>query len=120
MMDGTTPLIALDAVVIDSETTGLDPRSARVVELAAVRLVGGRIEIEGAFRRLINPGGPIPLAATRVHGIDDAAVTDAPAFRGIWPEFSDAWANAVVIGHTIGFDLAVLERACCWSAAGMP
>ena len=36
---GATPLIALDAVVIDSETTSLDPAKARIVEIAAVRLV---------------------------------------------------------------------------------
>ena len=41
---GTTPLIALDAVVIDIETTGLDPRSARAIEVAAVRLAGGRLD----------------------------------------------------------------------------
>ena len=112
MADGTTALIALDALVIDSETTALDPRSARIVELAAVRLVGGRLEMEGAFRRLVNPGGPIPPAATGVHGIDNAAVADAPAFAAIWPGFLDALGNAVVIGHTVGFDLAVLEREC--------
>jgi DNA polymerase-3 subunit epsilon/CBS domain-containing protein len=112
MTDGTTPLIALDAVVIDSETTGLDPRSARIVELAAVRLVGGRLKTEGSFRRLINPGGPIPPAATRVHGIDDAAVAKAPAFAAVWPEFSRTVGDAVVVGHTIGFDLAVLGREC--------
>ena len=39
-----TPLIALDAVVLDTETTGLDPASARLVEVAAVRLTGGRLD----------------------------------------------------------------------------
>ena len=39
----TTPLIALDAAVIDTETTGLDPAKARIVEIAAVRLVAGRL-----------------------------------------------------------------------------
>ena len=52
MMDGTTPLIALDAAVIDTETTGLDPRSARVVELAMVRVTGGRLD-GPSFRRLV-------------------------------------------------------------------
>ena len=37
---GGAPLLSLDAVVIDTETTGLDPRKARVIELAGVRLVG--------------------------------------------------------------------------------
>ncbi len=40
-----TPLIALDAVVIDTETTGLDPAKARIVEVAAVRIAGGRIDV---------------------------------------------------------------------------
>ena len=41
-----SPLIALDAVVIDTETTGLDPARARIVEFGAVRLSGGRIDPE--------------------------------------------------------------------------
>ena len=40
---GGAPLLALDAVVIDTETTGLDPRKARVIELAAVRLSAGKL-----------------------------------------------------------------------------
>ena len=46
---GATPLIALDAVVIDSETTSLDPAKARIVEIAAVRLVAGRVDTAHAF-----------------------------------------------------------------------
>ena len=56
---GTTLLMALDAVVIDVETTGLDPRKARVVELAAVRLERGRVDPMAAFRSLVNPGEPV-------------------------------------------------------------
>ena len=58
----TTPLIALDAVVLDTETTGLDPRKARIVEIAAVRLVGGRLDTSSPFRRLVQPGEPIPAS----------------------------------------------------------
>ncbi len=107
-----TPLIALDAVVLDTETTGLDPAKARVVEIAAVRLAAGRIETEDAFRRLVRPNEPIPQAATRIHGIDNATVADAPSFRDVWPEFSTYLDNGVLIGHSIGFDLAVLRREC--------
>ena len=109
---GTTPLIALDAVVIDVETTGLDPRKARAVELAAVRLERGRVNPMAAFRRLINPGEPIPPAASRIHGIHDADVAGAPAFAAVWPEFAAMLADTVLIGHTVGFDLAVLKREC--------
>jgi CBS domain-containing protein len=106
-----TPLIALDAVVIDSETTGLDPARARMVELAAIRISAGRLAV-GSFRRLIKPGEPIPHASTRIHGIDDAAVADAPDFAAVWPQFRAFTAEAVVIGHAVGFDLAVARREC--------
>ena len=107
-----TPLIALDAVIIDTETTGLDPAKAWIVEIAAVRFVGGRLDARAPFRRRLRPGAPIPAIATRIHGIDDAAVATAPAFADIWPEFSAFVGNAVVIGHALGFDLAVLKREC--------
>jgi CBS domain-containing protein len=111
-IDGATPLISLDAVVFDTETTGIDPRKARVLELGAVWLSGGRIDEARVLHRRINPGEPIPETASRVHGVDDAAVADAPPFAAAWPEFRDAIGGAVVIGHTLGFDLAVLRREC--------
>ena len=55
-----TPLIALDAFVIDTETTGLDPAKARVVEIGAVPLRSGKLDEAGALRQLVNPGEPIP------------------------------------------------------------
>jgi DNA polymerase-3 subunit epsilon/CBS domain-containing protein len=106
-----TPLIGLDAVVIDTETTGLDPVRARVVEVAAVRIVSGRLG-DDPFRTRVRPDEPIPQSATRIHGIDDAAVAHAPGFAEIWPSFQQAIGGAVVIGHTLGFDLAVLKREC--------
>ena len=106
------PLIALDAVVIDTETTGLDPRKAWIVEIAAVRLVAGRLQSKPAFRRLLRPGEPIPETAISIHGINDAMVAGAPAFADVWPELSSFIGGAVVIGHALGFDLAVLKREC--------
>jgi DNA polymerase-3 subunit epsilon/CBS domain-containing protein len=111
-VSNATPLIALDAVVIDTETTGLDPAKAWIVEIAAVRLTGGRLDTRASFRRLLRPGEPIPASATRIHGIDDAAVAAAPTFAAIWPELAAFLGNSIVIGHTLGFDLAILKREC--------
>lgn len=107
-----TPLISLNAVVVDTETTGLDPAKARVVEIGLVPLNGGKLDEAGALRRLVNPGEPIPPATTKIHHIDDAAVADAPAFAGVWPPLAGQLGDAVLIGHTLGFDLAVLKREC--------
>src|SRR3972149_403911 len=102
-----TPLIALDAVLIDTETTGLDPRKAWIVEIAAVRLPRGGLQPNAVFRRLVRPGEPIPELASGVHGIDDAAVADAPAFADIWPELSPFIGGAGVIRHAPRFGFFV-------------
>jgi CBS domain-containing protein len=75
-----TALAALPAVAIDCETTGLDWRSARMVQLAAVALTEGRIDTEGAFNRLINPGIAIPAASSAIHGLTDESVAGAASF----------------------------------------
>jgi DNA polymerase-3 subunit epsilon/CBS domain-containing protein len=53
--NGGAPLLSLDAVVIDTETTGLDPRNARVIELAGVRLSVGKLVAGDSFRQLLRP-----------------------------------------------------------------
>jgi len=113
-----TPLISLDAFVVDTETTGLDPAKARIVEIGAVPLKKGKLDATASLRRLVNPGEPIPPVATGIHHITDAMVADAPGFADVWPEFARAMPDAVLIGHTIGFDLALIRREC--ERAGLP
>src|SRR3712207_5550711 len=74
-----TPLFALDAVAVDTETTGLDPRTARVIEIGAVAVAGGSLQ-EEAFQTLVAIPGPIPTEAVAVHGITDADLAGAPRF----------------------------------------
>ncbi len=105
-----TPLIGLDAMVLDTETTGLDARKAWVVEIALVPLTGGRLDDGASVRNLVRPPTPIPNEAIRIHGIDDGAVADAPTFAEVWPALSSRIAGKVVIGHSIGYDLAILKR----------
>ncbi len=107
-----TPLLALDAVAFDTETTSLDPRVARIVEVGAARLASGRLSQSDTFRVLINPGVAIPPVSIAIHGIDDAKVADAPDFAGAWPAISDYLGGSVMIGHSIGYDLAILAREC--------
>jgi len=117
VIGNATPLIALDAVVIDTETTDLDPAKARIVEIAALRLLGGRLDTQPPLRRLVRPGELIPAAASQIHGIDDATVANAPVFSAIADEISARLEGAVVIGHSLGFDIAVLKRE--FARAGM-
>lgn len=112
----STPLLALDAVVLDTETTGLDPRKARLLQIGAVRIQRGNLDADQRFVKLINPGALIPKASVAVHGITDAMVADAPKFPAVIQDFEAFVGNSFVIGHAIAYDLTVLQRE--YSLAG--
>jgi DNA polymerase III epsilon subunit-like protein len=99
--------------VVDVETTGLDHRDDRVVEIAVIWCDGdGRIEAE-PVHTLVHPGGPVE--ATHIHGITDADVADAPTFDDIAGDVIDALAGRVFVAHNAVFDIRFvsnsLERA---------
>lgn len=112
------PLIAMNAVALDTEATGLDHARARIVEIGAVRMVNGRINPDDTLRLLVNPQEPMPAAAQAVHGISDDMLVGAPAFKEAWPQAQAFIGANVWIGHTLGFDIALIEREC--ARAGLP
>lgn len=105
-----TPLAALPAMVLDLEATGLNVRNDRVVQAAAIPMLGAEILDAPRLEQLVNPGVPIPESARRIHGISDADVADAPAFSEIVETLRRLLSGRVVIGHHIGFDLALLRN----------
>ncbi len=95
-------------VFFDLETTGLDPAEDRIVELAAVRMrPDGRMDL---FDTLVDPRVPIPREATRVHGIDAAAVHGAPCFGDLVPRVSELLEGADLAGYNVlRFDVPLLQ-----------
>jgi len=106
-----TPLERLPMVAIDCETTGLDPRRDRIVSFAAIRIDEGlRVAEQPSLDLLIDPGVEIPARASAVHGIDRRRLAGAPSFGDVFGAIAASLAGAIVVGHFIGFDLAVLHR----------
>jgi len=96
-------------VTFDLETTDKDVDVCEVVEVGAVRVVGG--EIVERFHTLVKPYRPITPGATKVHGYSDAAVQDAPSFAEVWPAFRAFIGDDVLIAHNgQHFDIPVLRR----------
>jgi DNA polymerase-3 subunit epsilon len=99
---GDHAVAELPIVAIDTETTGRDPASDRVVEVACVRWERGEITLRKSW--LINPERPIPKEAFDVHGISDEAVKDAPVFAAVLPELLEAMAGAIPLAYNAEFD----------------
>ena len=104
------PLLSLNAIAFDSETTGLDTSSARMIQLGAVRIVHGQVEEARNFQQMINPGVPIPAESQAIHGISDGDVAAAASFGEVVSAFDDWRQDSVLIGYATGFDLAMLKR----------
>jgi hypothetical protein len=73
--------LARPLAIIDLETTGTNPQSDRIVEISILKLPPDGPPLQRTRR--LNPGVPIPPAATAVHGITDADVADAPRFEQV-------------------------------------
>jgi len=98
-----------DLVVLDTETTGLDPRRDRVIDLAAVRLDAG-LAVVDRFSTLVAPGAPVPLSVQRLTGLGDAELHGAPSFAEAYEGLRSFVGDAVAVGHNIAFDRAHLEE----------
>lgn len=95
-------------VAFDIETTGLDSNTDSIIELGAVRFKSNRIEAE--FSTLVNPRKPIPSFITRLTGISNSMVQNAPLLIDVLPQLVDFVGDAVVVGHNVGFDLSFVNK----------
>lgn len=101
---------ALCFVVFDTETTGLLPHRDEIVQIGAVRVLNGRIVPGESIDLLVHPGCPIPAASSRVHGITDAMVAEAPRIEVAGRAFHHFARDAVIVAHNAPFDMAFLRR----------
>lgn len=104
-------------IVLDTETTGLDPRTGhRLIEVACVELEDF-LPTGRTFHRYVHPDRPIDPDAERVHGISLAFLADKPRFHEdhVCDAFLDFVGDAALVAHNAGFDRgfinAELERA---------
>ena len=105
-----TPVERVRFVVLDSETTGLDPRTDRIITIGAVAVQDGEILIADSSSAMLKVDRNTPAVA--VHGITrDQSIDGMPEPQAM-ERFLDYVKDGVIVGHHIGHDIATFDAAC--------
>ncbi len=102
------PTSETEFTVLDFETTGGSGKKNRVIEIGIVRVKN--LEIIDSFQTFINPGLLIPYYITKITGITDADIYDAPYFEDVTSEVLDFIGNSVLVAHNLTFDYSFLKH----------
>ncbi len=84
-------------IILDFETTGLDPLKSEIIEVAAIKIVDRKIEAK--FVRLVRPTNLIPSIITHITGITNEMVSDAPEWQDIAASFSEFLGDLPLVAH---------------------
>ena len=107
-------------IVLDTETTGLEPAEGhRVIEIGCVEIIDRR-PTDNRFHQYINPEREIDAAAYEVHGISNAMLADKPRFRDVVRDFLEFVKGAELIIHNAPFDVGFLNHELKLAAAAAP
>lgn len=96
-------------VCVDLETTGLDPKRDKIIEIGAVKVERGRITAE--WETFVNPGRKLPERIVELTGIRDEELAGAKSIREILPELLAFLGENVLLGHSVFFDFSFLKKA---------
>ena len=97
-----------DYVVFDLETTGFDPKWAKIIEIGALKYKNN--ELVDEFQVLVNPECEIPDVITMITGIDNELVKNAITIDKALPQFLDFIEDLPLVAHNSRFDLAFIEQ----------
>lgn len=99
----------LREIVLDTETTGLDPFSGhRMVEIGCVELIG-HVPTGNVYHTYLNPERDMPREAENVHGLSAEFLKDKPIFKHVARSFLEFIGDAPLVIHNAGFDLKFLN-----------
>jgi DNA polymerase-3 subunit epsilon len=98
----------MNYVIVDIETTGGSPKASKITEIAIYKHNG--ISIIDEFSTLVNPEMKIPEFISRLTGISDKMVEDAPKFYEIAKNIIEFTEGCIFVAHNVGFDYGIIRH----------
>ena len=96
-------------ICLDLETTGLNPKTDKIIEIGAVRIENG-VET-GTFETFVNPGRLLEERIVGLTGITDEDLKEAPLIADVLPEFMEFTKDLPLLGHSVLFDFSFIKKA---------
>ena len=96
-------------VAIDIETTGLQPKTDKIIEVGAWKIVNG--DVKDSYHSMVNPYRQLPIRITELTGITDRLTCDAPDIGSVIHEVAAFCEGFVLLGHRVIFDYSFLKKA---------
>ena len=98
----------MSIVALDLETTGLDIRQDKIIEIGMIRFDGN--QVLDTYQTFVNPDRPIPPTVSQLTHITNPMVSNAPHILDVLEEVADFVSSDAIVGHNVGFDLGFLQR----------
>jgi DNA polymerase-3 subunit alpha (Gram-positive type) len=99
----------MDYVAFDIETTGLNPKYEKIIEIGAVKVKDGKIA--DRFSTFVNPAKSIPERIVELTGICDEDLREAPYIEEVLDRFMEFAGDEVLLGHNLMFDYSFIKKA---------
>jgi DNA polymerase-3 subunit alpha (Gram-positive type) len=99
----------LTYIAIDLETTGLNPKLNKIIEIGAIKIINGKEA--GEFQTFVNPYQQLPEEITKLTGITDEDLENAPGIETVIREFLEFAGDLPLVGHQVIFDYSFLKKA---------
>jgi DNA polymerase-3 subunit epsilon len=97
-------------IVLDTETTGLDPDDGhKIIEIGCIEIINRKVT-DNTFHKYLNPKREIDIEASKVHGLTAGNLSDKPLFKDIYDEFLAYISDSPLIIHNAPFDIGFLKK----------
>lgn len=94
-------------VCLDCESTGLDPKKDRLIEIAVRRF--NFSQTLQSFEALVNPECDVPEVSQNIHNISNEMLKDKPKVKEVLPDILKMIDGHIIVGHGIGFDIQLIQ-----------
>lgn len=109
-IDRNTGISEATYIVFDTELTGLNVKKDSIVSIGALKMHGGKIDLNEVFYRVVDPETQLTGKSVVIHAITPSEASECPKIDVLLPEFLEYCRNGIIVGHFLSMDMAFVNK----------